>query len=840
MENLKLYIKKKNINHKFIFEDHEVTKELIDKHFSTEQGYGKHKNIALNLLKNTIEILNEFNINYTLISGTLLGIIRHNDLIPWDDDMDLLVGPELIKHIDKIEEKYGDKINFLDLENGTIKMCYNDKVIEIDHEHKNHIIKQDKKGTKKYYWPFIDLFMYKNDNKNNKIIFFQKEWDKNKFFPVIKRKFYDFEVNLPNKSDYFLSRNFGENYNTTLVSNRYSHKNEMKNTNNLIKISLNAYNKIVNRNMDDFLKDFYMRKIRSGADVKILQYEQNAKVINDKQIVFNNLMKNNTKESNCLMINIEKDVARYKSGVSELRKLNLNNFVHLKATYWKEKNNLETDLNLILNFLRQFNSDIKSNIVTIDDFSHCSDSNIILQDGPLACYCSHLRAMMYGYINFENYTIITEDDLMVANTEYIEKYIKLIPDDWDVICLNSIPKNKLYDEPYYKFDTDFHSGHFYIIRNRVFPIIFKNMYPIKEQVDVLLSNLINEINIYNIPDTVYQKNYSSNTQNNLYEIYRSDSYSELRTQLNNVKTYLKYYINKFLPDNESRNSIICSNLIFNILYLFITNNESLIDKKLLDNENIKNNFEDYLFDDSELKKESEYLSLCQSIFMVLSYTKKGIDVNQYAYTILNNMIFIIKKFILHNTIDQQTNELIKAYSFGSTCQTYIIEKNKVIIKQYNDKLRWISDEHNNVNEIFQREVNILRMVEKAGLIKNVEIDEINKIIRLRYYGESLYNEFNLPSNWKEQINRIFDIFDKNGIYYPEFRLENILVIYNRITLIDYGLSQIRDEKDKEINKENREKFINSLEKIENKFKNVSDRELRNILYYTFMKNLELN
>jgi lipopolysaccharide cholinephosphotransferase len=64
---------------------------IADKYFNSELGFGKSKQTAIELLKITIDILNEFNINYFLISGTLLGYARHNDFIPWDDDIDLIV-----------------------------------------------------------------------------------------------------------------------------------------------------------------------------------------------------------------------------------------------------------------------------------------------------------------------------------------------------------------------------------------------------------------------------------------------------------------------------------------------------------------------------------------------------------------------------------------------------------------------------------------------------------------------------------------------------------------------------------------------------------------------------
>lgn len=49
------------------------------------------KKIQLRILKNLVSHCEEYNYRYYLAYGTLLGAIRHNGFIPWDDDIDLLI-----------------------------------------------------------------------------------------------------------------------------------------------------------------------------------------------------------------------------------------------------------------------------------------------------------------------------------------------------------------------------------------------------------------------------------------------------------------------------------------------------------------------------------------------------------------------------------------------------------------------------------------------------------------------------------------------------------------------------------------------------------------------------
>jgi len=67
---------------------------------------GKYLKKARKLLRRTTRILEKNGIPYWLESGTLLGIIRENRLLPWDNDLDISIRNENLERLLKILPKF--------------------------------------------------------------------------------------------------------------------------------------------------------------------------------------------------------------------------------------------------------------------------------------------------------------------------------------------------------------------------------------------------------------------------------------------------------------------------------------------------------------------------------------------------------------------------------------------------------------------------------------------------------------------------------------------------------------------------------------------------------------
>ena len=145
------------------------------------------KNIQLDILDYFHKVCVENHIDYYLSSGTLLGAIKYDGYIPWDDDIDVWIKAEDLERLEKIINGKNNRYHFCDCmheENYPLSYC---KVMRTD-----TVVVENAHSFRNYPLGInIDVFvLYKSDKtkieKNKKRIHFRRNVYKRKALCAIK------------------------------------------------------------------------------------------------------------------------------------------------------------------------------------------------------------------------------------------------------------------------------------------------------------------------------------------------------------------------------------------------------------------------------------------------------------------------------------------------------------------------------------------------------------------------------------------------------------------------------------------------------------------------------
>ncbi|MCJ7637329.1 MAG: LicD family protein [Nitrososphaeraceae archaeon] len=189
------------------------------------------------MLRDMHDLFTKYNITYWIDGGTLLGAVRHGNIIPWDDDADICI----------LEE---DEVQFTRLQPILQRMGYNISKswcgyriyplngVDIKQFNRNWKWGEGNKDIKNsevfdYKFPFIDVFVVnRNNNKYNyadeKV---RRVWpncyhESINLFPLKEYKFSDFIVIGPNNPKPYLDRTYGIDW-PHKGYKQYDHENQI-------------------------------------------------------------------------------------------------------------------------------------------------------------------------------------------------------------------------------------------------------------------------------------------------------------------------------------------------------------------------------------------------------------------------------------------------------------------------------------------------------------------------------------------------------------------------------------------------------------------------------------
>jgi len=177
-----------------------------------------YQNTALNMLESSIKIMKKLDIDVIPIYGSLLGLVRHGGLIPWDDDIDITIPKDTLQLISDNEKEF-NKHNI-----GVVVVD-----ITIMKFIKLYALDEPMIPGSKWSWPFIDVFGYKIKDDNVIVddccVPFKHTFKKDDIFPLKQSTFEHINVLIPNKSNEILNKMY-KGWETTCISSSYNHRKE--------------------------------------------------------------------------------------------------------------------------------------------------------------------------------------------------------------------------------------------------------------------------------------------------------------------------------------------------------------------------------------------------------------------------------------------------------------------------------------------------------------------------------------------------------------------------------------------------------------------------------------
>ncbi len=139
----------------------------MNQDYYDEKVLKKLQKIELGILKEFDEICKKNDLDYFLVGGCAIGIVRHKGFIPWDDDIDVAMDrKDYDKFLKIAKEKYSDKYTILNNDTNPKFPLMNTRWGLKGTEYKT----EDLKNIPGEFGIFLDIFCFDNVPDDNKLM----------------------------------------------------------------------------------------------------------------------------------------------------------------------------------------------------------------------------------------------------------------------------------------------------------------------------------------------------------------------------------------------------------------------------------------------------------------------------------------------------------------------------------------------------------------------------------------------------------------------------------------------------------------------------------------------
>ena len=184
---------------------------FIDKRENLDTDIDKIKHIALKILMMVDHLSEKHGFNYFLAYGTLLGAVRHDGYIPWDDDIDIMMTRTDLNKLIAVSNELPDSINFFAHGLDFVKVMDKYSKMSIDGDRGVAVdifILEDKKDA---------LYSFVNVHSLRRLSFKESY-----FLPIVKKQFEAETLPIPCEWDKILTSIYGNYMELPPVEKRVS------------------------------------------------------------------------------------------------------------------------------------------------------------------------------------------------------------------------------------------------------------------------------------------------------------------------------------------------------------------------------------------------------------------------------------------------------------------------------------------------------------------------------------------------------------------------------------------------------------------------------------------